>query len=174
LGGSRVNTKARLLFNLFVVWFLTGLWHGANWTFIVWGLMYFVLISIEKLSGFEKAALPAFVKWIYTMSFVVIGWVIFRSVDIFQSIEYFSAMLGLYGNALIDSQLWISLGENMVIFIFAFIFSAPFVPWLNHQLNKRIPGYKPVIVQISYFVVFILSSFYVIKGGYNPFIYFNF
>jgi alginate O-acetyltransferase complex protein AlgI len=54
LGGSRVDTKKRLLFNLFVVWFLTGIWHGANWTFIIWGIMYFVLISIEKLIGFEK------------------------------------------------------------------------------------------------------------------------
>jgi alginate O-acetyltransferase complex protein AlgI len=174
LGGSRVNTIARLVFNLFVVWFLTGLWHGANWTFIVWGLMYFVLISIEKLFGFEKATIPEFIKWLYTMSFVVIGWVIFRSVDIFQSIEYFSAMLGLQGNALIDSQLLISLGENMVIFSLAFLFSAPFVPWLNQLLNNKIPGYKPYIVQISFFIVFILSVAYVVKGGYNPFIYFNF
>jgi alginate O-acetyltransferase complex protein AlgI len=56
LGGSRVKTKARLIFNLFVVWFLTGVWHGANWTFIAWGLMYFVLITVEKLTKFERRA----------------------------------------------------------------------------------------------------------------------
>ena len=76
LGGSRVS-KPRLVLNLFVVWALTGIWHGANWTFLAWGLLYFVLLTFEKLSGLGKKN-----YWwghIYTMVFVIIGWVIFRS-----------------------------------------------------------------------------------------------
>lgn len=77
LGGSRVATKRRLVLNLFVVWFLTGIWHGANWTFMLWGVMYFVLITAEKLTNF-----PSKIKGlghIYTLFFVLIGWVIFRA-----------------------------------------------------------------------------------------------
>ena len=76
LGGSRVS-RVRLVLNLFVVWALTGIWHGANWTFLAWGLMYFVLLTFEKFTGLEKKS-----GWwghIYTLLFVVIGWVIFRS-----------------------------------------------------------------------------------------------
>ena len=76
LGGSRVKSRGRLIFNLFVVWFSTGLWHGANWTFIAWGLMYFVLLCVEKLTGFEKCSVPLWLAWIYTMLFVVLGWVL--------------------------------------------------------------------------------------------------
>ena len=79
LGGSRVKSRGRLIFNLFVVWFSTGLWHGANWTFIAWGLMYFVLLCVEKLTGFEKCSVPLWLAWIYTMLFVVLGWVLFRA-----------------------------------------------------------------------------------------------
>ena len=74
LGGSRVS-KPRLVLNLFIVWFLTGIWHGANWTFILWGLYFFVLLSIEKLTNINKKNF--FFGHIYTMFFVIIGWVVF-------------------------------------------------------------------------------------------------
>jgi alginate O-acetyltransferase complex protein AlgI len=92
LGGSRVETKTRLVFNLFIVWFLTGVWHGANWTFFVWGLMYFVLISLEKLTGFYKKI--GFFGHIYTMLFVVFGWVIFRADSLTSAYAYLTAMFG--------------------------------------------------------------------------------
>ncbi len=81
LGGSRVKSKARLVFNLFVVWSLTGIWHGANWTFLCWGLMYFVLLVIEKLTGWEKKYPDKMIvlRRIYTLFFVLMGWVLFRA-----------------------------------------------------------------------------------------------
>ena len=89
LGGSRVKSKARLVFNLFIVWLLTGIWHGANFTFIAWGLIYFVLISLEKLTNFEKRNVNSAVRYIYTMFFVVIGWVFFRADSIAEGIGFF-------------------------------------------------------------------------------------
>ena len=88
LGGSRVKSRGRLIFNLFVVWFSTGLWHGANWTFIAWGLMYFVLLCVEKLTGFEKCSVPLWLAWIYTMLFVVLGWVLFRAENLTGAVKY--------------------------------------------------------------------------------------
>ena len=86
LGGSRVSSKKRLVFNLFVVWSLTGLWHGANWTFIVWGLMYFVLITLEKLTKFDRKL--GWFGHVYTMLFVILGWVLFRADNISYGIGY--------------------------------------------------------------------------------------
>ena len=91
LGGSRVNTKARHIFNLFVVWLLTGIWHGANWTFIAWGLFYFVLLVIEKQTGLDKK--KAWWGHIYTMFFVVLAWVLFRATNIISAYEYIKIML---------------------------------------------------------------------------------
>ena len=82
LGGSRSATRTRNLLNLFVVWTLTGIWHGANWTFLVWGLMYFVLIACEKLLWTGRREVPGAITsvfgWAYTMFFVMVGWVFFR------------------------------------------------------------------------------------------------
>ena len=90
LGGSRVKSKARHIFNIFAVWLLTGIWHGANWTFIIWGLFYFVLLVTEKKLGLDKRK----VWWghIYTLFFIIIGWVLFRSDTINHAINYLGKM----------------------------------------------------------------------------------
>ena len=90
LGGSRVNSKNRHIFNLFVVWLLTGIWHGANWTFIAWGLFYFVLLVIEKQTGLDKK--KAWYGHIYTMFFVILAWVLFRTTNISSAYEYLKVM----------------------------------------------------------------------------------
>ena len=91
LGGSRVDSKVRHIFNLFVVWLLTGIWHGANWTFIAWGMFYFVLLVIEKQTGLDKK--KAWWGHIYTMFFVIIAWVLFRATNITSAYEYLKIML---------------------------------------------------------------------------------
>jgi len=96
LGGSKVGKK-RLIFNLFVVWMLTGIWHGANWTFFIWGFMYFVLICAEKLTNFDKIKKNLILKsfsYVYTMLFVIIGWVIFRADSLYVAIEFIKTMFG--------------------------------------------------------------------------------
>ena len=101
LGGSRVNSKTRLVFNIFVVWFLTGVWHGANWTFIVWGLMYFVLLILEKFFHMDEK-MGKF-KNLYTMFFVMMGWVLFRSDSLSAALVYIRSMFGFGCKGFIDA-----------------------------------------------------------------------
>lgn len=173
LGGSRVDTKKRLLFNLFVVWFLTGIWHGANWTFIIWGIMYFVLISIEKLIGFEKKFNKlSFIKHIYTMFFVILGWVIFRASNITEAFSYMGKMFGVRASGIFDAYFYLNIVENLIFIIVATIFSTPIYKIINKKVkeNKFI---APIYV-MGMLILFIVAISYILKGAYNPFIYFNF
>lgn len=101
LGGSHVKTIGRHIFNMFVVWSLTGLWHGANWTFVIWGEMYFILLVIEKYTPLIDK-LGKFSN-IYTLLFVMVGWVFFRSDSISKAIAYLLSMIGFGSKGLIDS-----------------------------------------------------------------------
>ncbi|MEG1584827.1 MAG: MBOAT family protein, partial [Anaerovorax sp.] len=155
LGGSRVSTKSRLVFNLFIVWLLTGIWHGANWTFICWGLMYFVFITAEKLTGFEKCACPKVIKHIYTMLFVIIGWVIFRAADIGDAFAYLSTMFGFDGSPFADSKVYSALSENMYFFIFGILFSMPVAKYTAAWIKPRVRDESPLLAA-AYCVVFTL------------------
>ena len=170
LGGSRVDTKAKLIFNLFVVWFLTGIWHGANWTFILWGLMYFVLIALEKLTRFDKK-LGVF-GHIYTLFFVILGWVLFRANDITHAITYIKSMFGMSRNLIVDETAWLNLTDNKYFFLAALLFSFPVAPWLRKRFNNN--WVANIIYPLLLVAVFAVAVSYVVKGSYNPFIYFNF
>ena len=170
LGGSRVDTKLRLGFNLFVVWFLTGVWHGANWTFVLWGLMYFVLIAAEKLTGFEKRLGPF--GHAYTLFFVIAGWVLFRANSIGAAWIYLTNMAGLGGNALIDNAAVLYFMENRFYFLFAIMFSIPIAKGINRKWgNTRLLS---AVYPVAVFILFLVSTSFIVKGAYNPFIYFNF
>ncbi len=179
LGGSRVSKKSRLIFNLFAVWFLTGVWHGANWTFIIWGLMYFVLIATEKLSGMEKKLSgKKFVplKYIYTMFFVCIGWMIFRASDIGAAGEYFEALFGI-GVSGTDDTFRYYINNYAVLTIAAAIFSFPIAPKLRKKVESLSKGPKvvcDVLYVVAVMALFVAAFSFIVKGSYNPFIYFNF
>ena len=172
LGGSRVKSKGRLIFNLFVVWLLTGIWHGANWTFIVWGLMYFVLLVIEKLTGMHKSAKLKPLKHIYTLLFVVLGWVIFRAESLNDAIHYLGVMFGSNG-VLLDNFTLFYCKENIVFLIAGLICCTPVIKYLYHKTvgKNRI---VPVITYLLLMIIAFVSVVYIVKGTYNPFIYFNF
>lgn len=171
MGGSRVG-RFRLIGNLFVVWLLTGVWHGANWTFISWGLLYFVFIVLEKITGFEKSAIPDWLKRAYTMLLVTLGWVIFNSESIGDASSYIKSMFGLNGNAWIDDLTLFYVQEYQWFFLAALMFSAPVSKLISEKLktDKKIAWGYP----IGMLVVFTISVSYIVKGSYNPFIYFNF
>ena len=174
LGGSRVASKARLVFNLFVVWLLTGIWHGANWTFILWGLMYFALITFEKLTGFEqKLKKFGWLKYIYTMTFVLFGWVLFRAQNLTAAGEYFMAMFGLAGNPLIDDALRVNLYQNLVFLAACAVFSLPTAKLLREKIDNRSKAAE-IIYVIVLMTLLLVAVSYLVKGSYNPFIYFNF
>ncbi len=173
LGGSRVKSKARLVFNLFVVWSLTGIWHGANWTFLCWGLMYFVLIAVEKLIGWEKKNpnKMGVLKHIYTLFFVVMGWVLFRAESLTDAISYIGTMFG-GGELINDSTIYYAL-NYIVYFVFAILISTPIFKKISEKVNGNNPVIA-IITAIGLFVLLIISVSYIVKGAYNPFIYFNF
>lgn len=172
LGGSRVKSKSRLVFNLFVVWSLTGIWHGASWTFALWGLIYFVLIALEKLTGFEKKLHIPILGNLYTLFFVVMGWVLFRADTVEEAFRYISVMFGANG-VLVDNISLFTLKENAAFFVAAIVCSTPAVKWLYDRFLKRnavlLTGYYLIIA-----LFMMLSVSYMVKGSYNPFIYFNF
>lgn len=172
LGGSRVKSKSRLILNLFIVWLLTGIWHGANWTFIVWGLMYFVLLVIEKLTGLHKVEKFKILRWVYTLLFVVLGWVIFRADTLNDAFTYLGVMFGSNG-ILIDNFAIFYCKENIVYFLAGLICCTPVISYVYRKtINKN--KLMPVFAGIALVVIATLSIIYNIKGTYNPFIYFNF
>ena len=172
LGGSRVK-KGRLIFNLFVVWLLTGVWHGANWTFIAWGLMYFILLVIEKFTGFyktkRKAAKPFL--WLYTEFFVLLGCVLFRSNSIGEAIQYIKIMFGFDGELWNDVAL-VNIRQIAICFIFGILFSFPTVKRFKQKIKPTVV--TEVIYVLIMTALFILSVASIISSAYNPFIYFNF
>ena len=173
LGGSRCS-KGRNIFNLFVVWSLTGLWHGANFTFIVWGLMYFVLLVIEKLTGIYRKngkVLNVF-KWLYTILFVILGWVLFRADTIADALVYLGSMFGLNGNALSDGVFAGWFMQNLILLIFGAVLSTPLFRVLSQKTkNSTVIGF---VKSGALIVLLILSVASLVSSSYNPFIYFNF
>lgn len=170
LGGNRVS-KGRHIWNIFVVWFLTGVWHGANWTFICWGLLYFVLLMFEKLTGFHKK--NGWYMHIYTMFFVILGWVLFRADSITAAGQYIGNMFGAGATSFIDATFIDCVKNSAVIFVAAVIFSFPVVSKVGELLEKK-PMFKNVLASVCMVVVFIASILICIKATYNPFIYLNF
>ena len=173
LGGSRVK-RGRLVINLFVVWFLTGIWHGANLTFVVWGLMYFVLLTFEKLSGVFKdgGRVKEVSGWLYTMFFVIIGWVFFRSDSLSFAVRYISYMFGLNGNPVADGHFLGYLSQYAIMLISGALCSVPLFKNLWSKVNKNI--FTDALHILCLAGLFILSVANLVSSSYNPFIYFNF
>ena len=173
LGGNRTKTKGRHVFNIFMVWLCTGIWHGANWTFICWGLMYFVLLIFEKYSGYDvndKQGKRHLLKHIYTMFFVVCGWVLFRAETMSQAIDYFQNMFGAM--PLADDGFIEYFRQYAVYFLIAMVGSTPYAKKLVERFNgNRILN---ILGMIYLLVLFIVSVSFIVKNTYNPFIYFNF
>ncbi|WP_198429896.1 MBOAT family O-acyltransferase [Treponema primitia] len=170
LGGNRVSKK-RLVFNLFIVWLLTGIWHGANWTFIAWGLFYFLLLITERFVGFEKHI--GFFSHIYTLFFVIIGWVLFRSESISLARQYLSAMFWFGSIGLTDEIFFLYFKFGKVILLIGILLSTPIASLLKKKFLKNANIYK-CVSSVGLIFVFILSLLICIKSTYNPFIYFNF
>lgn len=170
LGGSHVDSRGRLVFNLFVVWALTGIWHGANWTFLIWGLMYFVLLTTEKLTGFHKK-LGGF-GHLYTLFFVVMGWVVFRSDSIGSAITYIKAMFGVGNNGFFDTGTVQYIRQYGIYYIAGIICCLPYIKKLNSRFDKKIVWGG--IYTVSTVGIFLFSILFIFSNAYNPFIYFNF
>ncbi len=172
LGGSRVKTKFRLALNLFVVWLLTGIWHGAQWSFFLWGLMYFVLITFEKLTGLPKkdGRCINIAKRIYTLFFVVTGWVIFRAENLGEGFGYLRSMFTFTGGT--DGVFLAYLSQYAVIILAGILISTPVFKKLGQRFDGR-PVYEGARA-VGLVLLFVFSVASLVSSAYNPFIYFNF
>ncbi len=178
LGGSRVENQDHMVRNTFIVWALTGLWHGAAWTFVLWGIFNFLFIMGERLIDFEKPKKYEWLKYIYCNLLVLFGWVFFRAESLYLMKEMFRDMFWANGNSFCNSVSLMMLREYWMILIPAVIFCAPVVPALQKKLYSS--KSKAIVVTSKLFYIacvagaFSLSVVSLVRGGYNPFIYFNF
>ena len=167
LGGSRRST-GRNIFNLFVVWALTGLWHGASWNFVLWGIYYFVLLVLEKYvfqNLIEK--MPKFLRHLLTLVLILFGWVIFSSESLADAGSLISCMLG--ANSFCDDMSSYLFWSNLFMIIVMSVFSTP-VFGLKQIKGRRADLIKFVITAVLLVVSFIC----LIADTYNPFLYFRF
>ncbi|MCQ2523793.1 MAG: MBOAT family protein [Lachnospiraceae bacterium] len=178
LGGSRTENKDTMVRNTFIVWLLTGVWHGAYWTFIIWGLYNFIFIMGERIVGFEKRPGKRFGKHIYSLLVIMFGWVIFRADTLYELSEYIGNMFGLNSNGLYNSTVGMMIKEYAIVLAFSIIFSTPIAKICREKLDGLKVGIKSIILKLFYLAatcaVFALAIISMVKGGYNPFIYFNF
>ena len=170
LGGNRRGYR-RQIFNLAVVWLLTGIWHGANWTFILWGVCYGIIIILEKLTGFEKKKVPGIISHVYTLLLVNLLWVLFRADDLSAATDMLRAMFGMAGNPLWDSTAAFYLAENWTTLLLGMIVSVPLIKGISARLPEKV---VEVIRPVAVLVILAVSVSFIVKGSYNPFIYFNF
>lgn len=178
LGGSREENQDMMVKNTFIVWLLTGLWHGASWTFIAWGLLHFLFIILERAFGFEKAPIPSAIKRIYTLIVVLFGWVLFRVENLYQLREMVKDMFMANKNCFINDTTVFVIKEYAVFFLLGFLFSTPIfrkvqegiVNGKNKAVRAGLTGVYIVVICIGLW--YTMSS--LVRGGYNPFIYFNF
>ena len=179
LGGSHVKLP-RYVFNLFVVWFLTGIWHGANTNYIAWGLSFVPALLLEKYlikpKRFQNRALKVFYR-ILSLLFINFTMVMFNSNGITDGIHYILGMVGFYGTPFsVDAELIRYLREYGFFLIAGILFSTPVIPRISALLEKKkgLSIAKSVSVPVGYAFIFLWSTSYLILGTHNPFIYFNF
>ena len=180
LGGSRVKSRVRLVWNLFVVWSLTGIWHGASWNFLVWGLLYFVLIAFEKLTGLPNRFAYRWQKELYrvfTLLCVLIGWVFFRASDLPAALAFLQSMLGMAGNTFCDSMVVRTIQQYRFFFLASILCSTPLLKLLGETLaakSRRLGAAMEMLSVPAYFFLLLWAVSFIMIGSHNPFIYFNF
>lgn len=181
LGGSRVESRLRLVFNLAVVWLATGIWHGANWTFLLWGILHGAVIIVEKLTGIskkveEKKGLAIGYR-VITLLVVLLGWVMFRAESVGEGFSYIASMFAMGETAFVDAQFFFQLREYAVILGAGILFAMPVVKNLKEKISAKSERSAAVCDYIGcgvQLILFVVSVSFLVMNAHNPFIYFNF
>lgn len=180
LGGNRKGSR-RTIINLFIVWALTGLWHGSSWNFVFWGLYYFIFLVLEKkvlLKKLEK--LPGFIGHIYAMAVVYFGWIIFKFTDLSYLGHMLKGMFGLNHNGFVNLEVVMTFKNNIFFIIVAVIACTPLAKELYKWMCRKcktvvIFKYLRRIIEIAGPVLLLLVATMALVGNsYNPFLYFQF
>ena len=174
LGGNRVS-KIKHIRNLLIVWFLTGLWHGAAWNFVAWGLYYGVILIIEKyLLSPVLDRLPDVVRHIYSIVLVVIGWVLFFSSSFGQAADYIRVMFGAGAHGFADRESMYLLTSNLILWLILIFGSTPLVHFRYEHMLRTKKWNTTIINSVVYVALFIVCIAYLVTETYNPFLYFRF
>ena len=175
LGGNRKGLKRQLL-NVLIVWMLTGIWHGAGWNFLLWGLWFALFLVLEKaFLGKWLKKLPA-LGWGYSMLVVLIGWVFFEISDMTKLISYFGAMLGFGKAGLISGATLYLLSGHWLLLLVLVVGATPLLKncWLRITAKHRESVAVCVIENVLLALILIVSIGYIVESSYNPFLYFRF
>ena len=174
LGGNRVS-KLKWIRNIFVVWFLTGFWHGASWNFILWGLYFGVLLVIEKIFLHKFIEKTKVFKYIYTSLIVVISFLIFNATSLSEIGVSLKNMFFLNNIPLTGQVTMYYLRSYLVLFIIAIIGATPLFKNIVNKLNNtKLNKIINILEPIFYLVLLTLSTAYLIDASFNPFLYFRF
>lgn len=175
LGGNRCS-KAKWIRNIFIVWALTGFWHGASWNFILWGLFYGVILMFEKLY-FNKVLekIPSIIRILYTFVLVVIGWVLFDTNSLTQAGQLLKSMFG-FNHVFVDSYSMYQLSSYFVMFVLCIVCGTNIREKITTKLTSKkntakLYYYSLPVLQV---IVIIISTAYLVDATYNPFLYFRF
>ncbi len=176
LGGNR-RGRARTALNLAIVWALTGLWHGASWNFVIWGLYYGVLIILEKLVLADfREKLPGAAQHIAALFLIVVGWTVFYYTDMGCLGKHLGAMFGIGAAGLSDPVTMAVIRKYTVLPLIAAIASLPILPRLKAWLGKheKLEGAADIVSLVCLTALVLLSMIFIVGQSYNPFIYFRF
>lgn len=177
LGGNRAGTL-RHIRNIFVVWLLTGFWHGADWNFVIWGIYYGVLLLIEKFFlGKYLKKLPSVFQHIYCMFFVMIGWNLFVFDDMGRGLDFMRALFGGYGQGLFDQETVYLLYNNMILLVILLVGSTQLPKKIGERLCRALAGCDAAVIVVKnvfYAAIFLLSVAWLVDASFNPFLYFRF
>ncbi|MBO7446686.1 MAG: MBOAT family protein [Bacteroidales bacterium] len=181
LGGNRKG-KGRTYLNLYIVFFLTGLWHGASWTFVVWGLMHGSLMVVERL-GFDRLLEKSYkpLRHLYTLLMVVVAWVFFRAESLDYALAFVGRMFSFHGGSLSPFMAYYAQPLYWVAGTIALLGATSLFDWLNRQWKTAVcNGHRGLShlrywsVMLGMVAVLFISCCFLVTGGYNPFIYFRF
>ena len=176
LGGNRVG-RYKQIRNILIVWLLTGIWHGANWTFLIWGLLFGIILIIEKifLNKFMEK-LPSFIRRIYVLFIVMILFIIFSSDNMSVALSNIKGLFGMNGEAFINDYTLHYLKSYLPVLIIALFGATPFIKILIDKLrkNKYVNNIINILEPILIVVILVVVTSYLIDNSYNPFLYFRF
>ena len=170
LGGNRVS-RGRWVFNILVVWMLTGAWHGAAWNFVLWGLLYAVLLLAEKwIPGLQK--LPSFLRHGYVLLATVLGFVLFNAESVSRAGSDIAALFGFGGLPVVTAETLYYLRSYAFLFVLGFVGTTPVVKLAARKISVTKAG--PVLELLTLVVLLLVCTGYLVDGSFSPFLYFRF
>lgn len=175
LGGNRKGVKRQLL-NILIVWMLTGIWHGAGWNFLLWGLWFALFLVLEKaFLGKVLQKLPV-LGWAYSMLVVLLGWVFFEIADMTTLATYFGTMFGVAGAGFSNGATMYLLSNQWMLLVVLAIGATPLMKkgWMTLTRSARDSVVISVVENLVLAAILIVSIGYIVESSYNPFLYFRF